>query len=238
MTGIYKYTNIINGHSYIGQSKDIFNRKKEHLYRAFHQYSGNQEWDKTFYRALRKYGQDNFSFEVLEECPIEKLDEREIYWISYYDSFNNGYNETPGGDGIKNNDGENHPNHRLTEKDVIDIRNRYANHEYKDDVYALYKDKIGNSGFNKVWNGSTWKNVHMDVYTEQNKAFHTMIRNSHPGKSTGTGKQLTVEQIKDIRKRILTESKNSVFQDYKQFFSCKNNFYNICNYKTYPYITI
>ena len=81
MTGIYKYTNIINGHSYIGQSKDIFNRKKEHLYRAFHQYLGNQEWDKTFYRALRKYGQDNFSFEVLEECPIEKLNEREIRQI-------------------------------------------------------------------------------------------------------------------------------------------------------------
>ena len=48
---------------------------------------------------MRKYGIENFTFEIIEECSQEQLNEREIYWISYYDSFNKekGYNMTPGG---------------------------------------------------------------------------------------------------------------------------------------------
>ena len=53
----------------------------------------------NLYQAMRKYGIENFSFEVIEECLPEELNEREIYWIDYYDSFNKekGYNMTPGG---------------------------------------------------------------------------------------------------------------------------------------------
>ena len=48
---------------------------------------------------MRKYGIENFSFEVIEECSLEQLNEREVYWIAYYNSFNKekGYNMTPGG---------------------------------------------------------------------------------------------------------------------------------------------
>jgi hypothetical protein len=42
--------------------------------------------------AFRKYGLENFNFEVLEECLAEQLNQRERYWISYYDTFFNGYN--------------------------------------------------------------------------------------------------------------------------------------------------
>ena len=47
-----------------------------------------------------KYGIENFSFEVIEECEKEKLNDREIYWISFYNSNNknNGYNLTNGGE--------------------------------------------------------------------------------------------------------------------------------------------
>ena len=48
-------------------------------------------------RAFRKYGIENFSFEILEECSKEDLDDREIYYISKYDSYFNGYNQTTGG---------------------------------------------------------------------------------------------------------------------------------------------
>lgn len=51
----------------------------------------------VIYRAIRKYGLENFTFEVLEECPSELLNEREIYWINYFDSYYNGYNCTLGG---------------------------------------------------------------------------------------------------------------------------------------------
>lgn len=57
------------------------------------------------YNAMNKYGKENFVCEVLEEnVPIDKLNDREIYYIEKYDSFNNGYNSTKGGDGrILNN---------------------------------------------------------------------------------------------------------------------------------------
>lgn len=48
-------------------------------------------------RAIHKYGKDKFRISLLEEVPIEKLNEREKYWIAYYDSYNNGYNLTLGG---------------------------------------------------------------------------------------------------------------------------------------------
>lgn len=49
------------------------------------------------YLDFKKYGFENFSFEILEECKTEELDEEEIYWIKYYDSYNKGYNLTGGG---------------------------------------------------------------------------------------------------------------------------------------------
>ena len=53
------------------------------------------------YSAIRKYGEDNFTMEVIEECPEERADEREVFWIMFYDATNSeyGYNETPGGIG-------------------------------------------------------------------------------------------------------------------------------------------
>ena len=48
---------------------------------------------------MNKYGQNNFSIEVLEECSEDLIAERETYWIEYYQSFKNGYNATIGGDG-------------------------------------------------------------------------------------------------------------------------------------------
>lgn len=46
---------------------------------------------------MRLYGIENFDFEIIEECPIEELDEKEIYYIKLFDSYNTGYNNTYGG---------------------------------------------------------------------------------------------------------------------------------------------
>ena len=89
--GIYKITNLKNGKSYIGQSIDIYNRWHEH------KYADNKP--SIIHLAIRKYGFDNFLFEIIEKCSKEELDEKEIYWINYYDTFNNGYNLTIGGKG-------------------------------------------------------------------------------------------------------------------------------------------
>lgn len=92
MIGIYKITNMENGKCYIGQSRDIEARWQKHL----SAYKSSPDWE--LYRAFKKYGISKFTFEIVEECQIEELNEREIYWIAQYDSFNNGYNMTLGGE--------------------------------------------------------------------------------------------------------------------------------------------
>lgn len=95
---IYKITNTINNKSYIGQTiKTAEERWKEHQAHAFGSHPNDQ--NKTLYKAIRKYGVENFTFEVLQDNieTFEQLDKAEIYWIDYYNSFVKGYNETFGG---------------------------------------------------------------------------------------------------------------------------------------------
>ena len=96
--GIYKVTNKVNSKVYIGQSVDIGRRWRTHM---------TAKDDIYFHKAIQKYGVENFEWEVIEKCKKSELDERESYWIEYYDSFNKGYNCTRGGDG---NSGEGSPN--------------------------------------------------------------------------------------------------------------------------------
>lgn len=86
--GIYKIENKINGHIYIGQSINITARWRRHR---------EMKGEYTITKAFKKYGLENFEFSVIEECPREELNEREIYWIAYYNSYQDGYNETLGG---------------------------------------------------------------------------------------------------------------------------------------------
>ena len=94
--GIYKIENNINHKVYIGQSTNIELRWRHHR-------SPNSSIRLIYplYRAIDKYGIENFSFDIIEECKKEELDEREIYWINFYNSFNEGYNQTSGGQGAK-----------------------------------------------------------------------------------------------------------------------------------------
>lgn len=76
MIGIYKYTNLINGKIYIGLSNDIQRRRHEH------QNLANSGDDAAIHKAIRKYGIENFSFEILETFDREDrelLGEREKY---------------------------------------------------------------------------------------------------------------------------------------------------------------
>lgn len=101
MTGIYLITNMVNGKYYVGQSIDIESRWQQHRTGC---YNPNSSSYKTyFYQAIRKYGINNFSFSVIEECDEKELDEREIYWIALLNSNQRdiGYNITDGGDGVK-----------------------------------------------------------------------------------------------------------------------------------------
>lgn len=95
--GIYKITNKINGKCYVGKSINIYHRWIEHKSSSREIKDGGDKY--AIHCAIRKYSIENFSFEIIEECPLEQLDEKEKYWIEYYDSYKNGYNKTHGGDG-------------------------------------------------------------------------------------------------------------------------------------------
>lgn len=93
---IYKISNDINDKVYIGKTTfNIEKRWNEHCNDSTKVRCKN----KPLYQAFNKYGIAHFKIEAIEECDDEKLNERESYWIEYYDSYCYGYNATLGGDG-------------------------------------------------------------------------------------------------------------------------------------------
>lgn len=90
---IYKITDKVNGMVYIGQTRyTVEFRWRQHL---------NRKDGTLMHNRMQKYGKERFTVETLEECPVHSLDEREMFYISKYDSFNSGYNLTIGGEGKK-----------------------------------------------------------------------------------------------------------------------------------------
>lgn len=87
--------NTINNKKYIGQSKDIKLRWTHHKCDL----NANCHSNKHLQGSWNKYGEDVFEFSVIEETKQEDLNARERFWITYYDSVNNGYNFDYGGDG-------------------------------------------------------------------------------------------------------------------------------------------
>lgn len=96
MIGIYKITNLKNGKVYIGQSRQTEKRFQQHKTKA--KFLEKDRWYNQLYIDMYSLGVENFSFEIIEECTIEELNEKEEYWIKYYNSQEDGYNITSGGD--------------------------------------------------------------------------------------------------------------------------------------------
>lgn len=132
MAFIYKITNLINNKCYIGKTeRTIQERWQEHL-------RHRSSLDLPLSRALNKYGIENFQIEQIEECSSQQVDERENYWIIYYDSCHYGYNCTLGGEGGLL---------YISEDEIQEIITRYTNgerldllcKEYHHDYYSIKK---------------------------------------------------------------------------------------------------
>lgn len=92
--GIYKLTSLISGSCYIGQSRDCCERWKQHCKNALN--VGTTSTNNKLYNTIKEEGLNNFTFEIIEECKPEELDEKEKFYISLYDSYNFGLNGTKG----------------------------------------------------------------------------------------------------------------------------------------------
>lgn len=229
MIGIYKITNKLNNHSYIGLSTKVEERWKYHQ----SPYNQQRESYKSLYKAFEKYGIENFTFEILEECSIQELGEKEKYYIAKYDTYKNGYNMTTGGE---DNIGSAHPNHKLTDEDIINIRTRYNNLERRKEVYELYKDRIGESGFGKIWKGESWQHIMPEVYTPENKEFH-LHNTGNKGSSNGRSR-LTEDDVRAIRiRRKNGEQLKNVYEDYKDKLT-KGSFTNVWSYQNWKDIVV
>lgn len=89
MKGIYKITNVKNGKIYVGRSKDILRRFGSHLQQLRNGKHANEKLQADFI----EFGTTSFSFEILEECLMRDINERETFWIQTLDSMNQGYNK-------------------------------------------------------------------------------------------------------------------------------------------------
>lgn len=109
---IYKITNNINNKIYIGKTnRDISIRFQEHIDSS--NSINSPSYNSHLHRAFKKYGIENFSIDKIEEVSEELINEREKYWIKYYNSYNSGYNMTLGGEG----------NLKYTDEEVLELWN-------------------------------------------------------------------------------------------------------------------
>lgn len=203
MIGIYKIENLNDGKIYIGQSNDIARRFYEHMTKGT---SSRIPVD----AIIQKEGAASFSYEILEECSVEDLNEMEKKWIKFYRSNEYGYNKNEGG--LTDLIGSHNPNSKLTEQDVIKIRQAYNNHLKQKDVYEEYKDIISFGYFQNVWQGRSWAHIMPEVFTEENKEYY-IYQNSNGG--NGASAQFSDEEVVKIRERYINESAKQIYEDYK-----------------------
>ena len=145
MIGIYKITEKENpSNFYINKSNDIQRRFKEHQTKTYEQ--SRIPFDKE----IQDKGKNAFTYEILEECEIEQLSEREAYWVEELQAKKSG-NKFDGG--LRDVIGSHNPNAKLTEEDVKEIRKAYSNHYKQKEIYENYKDKITFQSFQNLWQG-------------------------------------------------------------------------------------
>lgn len=228
---IYKITNNINNKVYIGLTTcSLDYRWRRHLteYR-------NQNNTKHLYKAMRKYGIDNFSIEQIDETDdFRELGEMERYYIKSYKSTNPlyGYNLTAGGESHQY---DGNSSAKLTYDDVVRIREIYSMCELSlRECWLMYSDKISFSGFQKIWDGFTWRGIRDDVYTEDNiKAHHHHKR--RPGSSNGNAK-MTEEQVCEVRKYYVDHTLEETYDKYGDGYT-KDSFRQVLN-RTYANVPI
>lgn len=222
MIGIYKYTNKNNRKIYIGRSINIMRRKWEHLH--------NPSPYSYFDQILKSLGEENFNFEIIEECNIQELQEKEKYWIKYFkscvlDGEDNGYNLTRGGEEYKS---EENPWAKLSEKEVNEIIEKLKNTKVSIQKiakeYNVHYNTISDINRCKTW---AWLHNYKTNIREENQG--SLLRGE-----LGTNK-ITEKEAKYIIS-LLEEDNRSLAQISRDENISLNILYDINRCKTWKHL--
>lgn len=207
MKGIYKFTNNITKKCYIGQSINLDARYNTH--KNQHKNLNHHNANSDFYKALREYGFDNFTYEILEQdenFTRKQLNELEIYYIDLYDSFLNGYNMNKGGNFTSSTK-------ILTENEVQKIKNKLKNSdELLQDIANEFN--IASSTMSAINHGKMWREIGNYDYPIRPVDKGVGSRgelNSHA--------KLTDKMVMDIRKLFVDHSLTEIYDIYKDVLS-------------------
>jgi group I intron endonuclease len=203
MIGIYCLKNKINNKKYIGQSINIEKRFLEHFNNSKNPNANG--YNSKFYRAIRKYGIHNFEFSIIEELSLDKLNERETFWIQYYDSYKNGYNSTEDANNVTQN-GEEHPMAKLNNQDVLEIKYLLKNtNKLQSEIANSFN--VTQSEISNINTGKKWSNLGDYKYPIRENIKRTGENSSRA--------IMTDEEVLGIRKRYVNELGKNIYEDYK-----------------------
>jgi group I intron endonuclease len=199
---------IFTGKKYIGQTiKNNFNlRVTEH-------FADSKKYHHKFANALKKYGKNGFIWGIIEECDILLLDEKEIYWIAEYDTFDNGYNTTIGG---------NQSREYCIKEYLIETPNKKRKNIKNLSQYCrdndlnvahlhetLYGKRVQHKGYRLI----PITEDDIEKYQEERKIREDTSRKSLPGEKNGNA-ILNWEKVKQIREMHSTKKyKNQEIAD-------------------------
>lgn len=200
---IYVYTNKINGHQYVGQTNNIQKRFNGHKSDSYN--INSHSYNYPLHNAIRKYGIENFNFEVIESnLTQEEANEREKYWINEKNSHvsKGGYNITFGGDGHST---EKLPWEELknrgkifTGEEIEEIQQRLINGEKYDDIINHFSPRLTKTFLSNINNGINYKNPNLN----------------YPLKKDFSGEgRFTKEEIKAIKEDIKSGKSYSTIKE-------------------------
>lgn len=163
---------------------------------------------------------------------MDEMIQKEYDFIKKYDSVNTGYNSTYETDSAPIKQGEDHPNAKLSNDDVYNIREAYSHILDPREIYNNYKDKLSYSTFINIWRGYHYNNIHMDVYTTSNKKKQLERGCKYHIYNNGNFES-TIKHVMSIRQDYINEqlSPSEVYEKHKELN--RNTFNDIWYGKTF-----